>query len=348
VAESDFSYSVWTPQDVGTTVNLASIIPGWTAGAGDVVRLYSPPTWYGRDLPDAGESFSLFTNSVGACFAAGTGGSIFYTSKFGMAWTLQAVGAYALHAGDAQGYAVGDHGTILESTSGGSPWNAVASGTVANLYGVVAGGPYFAVAVGAGGTILKSADGGLTFSPRASGTTATLRAIDISRGGTSALVAVGDGGCVLKSTDQGETWCTLDAGTTANLYGVTVPSGNEYLVCGQGGVLLHTTTGGGSCLLHTDVPAVAPGAGDVRLGDLVPNPIKSSGAFDIQARRHVAVRVDLLDVRGRRVASLFDGELNAGEHRSLSVDARSLAAGIYFARAHGEGFDFTKRVIVAP
>jgi photosystem II stability/assembly factor-like uncharacterized protein len=51
---------------------------------------------------------------------------------------------------------VGDAGTILASTNGGGVWTPQASGSVANLNGVVVFGAN-AVAVGDAGTILTAA-----------------------------------------------------------------------------------------------------------------------------------------------------------------------------------------------
>lgn len=58
-------------------------------------------------------------------------------------------------------------------------------------------------------------------------------------------------------------------------------------------------------------------------------------------------RVDLLDVAGRRVRRLFDGDVTAGVAR-VSVDARALRAGLYFVAAESGGARVTRRWVLLP
>jgi hypothetical protein len=62
-----------------------------------------------------------------------------------------------------------------------------------------------------------------------------------------------------------------------------------------------------------------------------PNPFNPSTtiSFLLPQREHVTLKV--FDVLGREVATLVDGELNAGEH-SVNFNAEWIPSGVYFAQ----------------
>ncbi len=82
------------------------------------------------------------------------------------------------------------------------------------------------------------------------------------------------------------------------------------------------------------------------LGAAYPNPVAGRSTMSLSANASQEVVVDLFDVRGRRVAELFSGNLLAGETRLVSVDAGRLASGIYFVRATGSEFAATRKIVV--
>jgi photosystem II stability/assembly factor-like uncharacterized protein len=66
-----------------------------------------------------------------------------------------------VHFVDAQvGWAVGDGGTILNTSDGGTNWAAQTSGTIKRLRSVHFTNAQVGWAVGEDGTILKTCDGG--------------------------------------------------------------------------------------------------------------------------------------------------------------------------------------------
>lgn len=253
-ALSDFTRTVWTPVNTGTASDLISVHQPssgqvWVGASGGDVQILISGTWESRDIP-SGQNFRLRSRSSGATWAIGSGGSIYSTLNLGQDWALKHTAAVQLHDGsgfvNSLAYFVGDDGTFLRTTNG-VDFIAKDTGTSADLYGAGDGPANWPYAVGAGGTIIRSTDGELTFDLLFSGTTQNLRAFSTSAQNANWMLAAGDDGTLLKSTDAGDSWCSLDTGSSADFNAVAMLTNSEYLVAGDGGVLLRTTTGGGTC-----------------------------------------------------------------------------------------------------
>jgi hypothetical protein len=204
-----------------------------------------------------------------------------------------------------------------------------------------------ALVAGEGGTMLRTIDGGATWTPISLPTSATIHELDTSGQNSLWVLACGEGGVLLRSTNAGVTWCHLDTGVSANLYTVDMVSNSEYIVAGEGGLLLRSTTSGGGCYDPTPVPLLPSAApAGLRLSAAWPQPVRTSGALRLSVDRDQRVEAFLVDVSGRRVATLYGGAARAGQPSLLSLDARSLAAGVYFVRVNGETDSATRRVVV--
>ena len=144
------------------------------------------------------------------------------------------------------GTAVGDNGTILHTTDGGSTWTAQASGTTQVLFGVSFVDAQTGTAVGDNGTILHTADGGGTWTAQASGTTSILYAVSFVDPYSGTVV--GDNGTILHTADGGSTWTAQPSGTAMQLRGVTFVDASAGTAVGGDGwsttVILRTTDGG--------------------------------------------------------------------------------------------------------
>jgi hypothetical protein len=80
------------------------------------------------------------------------------------------------------------------------------------------------------------------------------------------------------------------------------------------------------------------------LSAVYPNPFNPSAAFTLSVRQPQYVSLGLYDVLGRRVATLFDGHLDASASHAFSIDGSGLASGAYLVRANGERFTASRRV----
>jgi hypothetical protein len=81
-------------------------------------------------------------------------------------------------------------------------------------------------------------------------------------------------------------------------------------------------------------------------GQVSPHPVVGSSTFEIAVGSTEQVRVEVIDVRGRVVATLHDDVLPANVRRQLILNSDGLAGGVYVVRVTGESFTSTRRVAV--
>ncbi|HEX8385521.1 MAG TPA: M36 family metallopeptidase, partial [Rubricoccaceae bacterium] len=89
------------------------------------------------------------------------------------------------------------------------------------------------------------------------------------------------------------------------------------------------------------------GGGVARLSVAGPNPFTMGTTMALTVDRDQDVRVDLLDLLGRRVAVLYDGPVTVGAAVPVRVAGAGLPSGVYVVRAAGETFTLSERVTVA-
>lgn len=77
-----------------------------------------------------------------------------------------------------------------------------------------------------------------------------------------------------------------------------------------------------------------------------PNPIVGRGTLEFTMPRPERTRLDVFDVLGRRVATLFDGPAEATRAYRVEVDARDLPGGTYVARLSSPSFSKTTSFVV--
>jgi hypothetical protein len=97
--------------------------------------------------------------------------------------------------------------------------------------------------------------------------------------------------------------------------------------------------------------AVGPGtAGALALSAPRPNPFPNETRFSLTLAGDAPADVSIYDVDGRRVASLYHGDLRAGTHeftwQGRSADGSSMQSGVYFVRARVAGKILTRRAVL--
>ena len=81
------------------------------------------------------------------------------------------------------------------------------------------------------------------------------------------------------------------------------------------------------------------------MGDVYPNPARSSATVRFDLPRAVHVRVMVFDLRGRRVGMILDSTRPAGRH-VVALNTEHLPSGTYYVRLKGEEFSGTRIVHV--
>ncbi|MGV3637894.1 MAG: T9SS type A sorting domain-containing protein, partial [Flavobacteriales bacterium] len=79
---------------------------------------------------------------------------------------------------------------------------------------------------------------------------------------------------------------------------------------------------------------------------VVPNPASAQADLLVQQERSASIAIEMLDVTGRSVGTVFSGVLAAGEHR-IALPVKGKPAGVYFVRTRSEnGLIGTVRVVL--
>ncbi len=81
-----------------------------------------------------------------------------------------------------------------------------------------------------------------------------------------------------------------------------------------------------------------------KIGDAYPNPFNPQSQFTLQIPESEHVRIDLFDVTGRLVETLYDDVLASGTQHRFTIDGSSLSSGIYLYRIAGKSFTESRRV----
>jgi choice-of-anchor B domain-containing protein len=127
------------------------------------------------------------------------------------------------------------------------------------------------------------------------------------------------------------------AGTDAYTYQMTElgPGSHQFRI-------RHVSTSGDESVSEPVRVRVLPDDPFTLLG--LPNPIRGRQAFTLVLQETQDVRIRLYDLLGRRVATLYDGEIQAGTRRPLVIAPQ--ASGMYFLRVQGEDAQVTRKVVV--
>lgn len=138
-------------------------------------------------------------------------------------------------------YIAGRNGTFRYTTNNGATWQSTDLPDTAQDYVVYRPNSTF-FALGSGGAIYADLNGGsISWLERESGTTSALRAAE----STSVLMAFGDDGTMLLADNLlGENWTSIASGTSADLYAVAEQGASNWLVVGEGGLILKSTDNG--------------------------------------------------------------------------------------------------------
>jgi uncharacterized Ntn-hydrolase superfamily protein len=101
--------------------------------------------------------------------------------------------------------------------------------------------------------------------------------------------------------------------------------------------------------LPTPAPA-EPAARGFALRQNRPNPFNPSTEIGFEMARTGQATIEIVDITGRRIVTLVDGERAAGAHRvtwrGTDASGRSLPSGVYFYRFEAPGFSDTRKMLL--
>lgn len=131
----------------------------------------------------------------------------------------------------------------------------------------------------------------------------------------------------------------LPSGMTS-LSGLALDCGsNQAWASNTGGLVYHFSI---PCGTSSSAPAAI--ARTFRLSDIYPNPYRDGASFALDVDRPQHVRLTVHDLRGREVAILHDGSVDAGR-RIFTLDGAALEPGAYVVEAKGARAIATRRVM---
>jgi photosystem II stability/assembly factor-like uncharacterized protein len=252
----------WTTGPSNTTFNLRSVwftssLVGWAVGYGGTVMR----TLNGGGAWTRQNNVAVADNLYDVCFAnadtgwaVGGNGLVLRTVDGGDNWEQRRLPTgFALRsvsfAGTRDGWAVGDNGIVAGTHDAGATWFVVPSLTSQPLHAVWRVNASTAVAVGALGTVLRTVTTpdsvAWTITPGA-GANYVLEGLSMVSptigfaSGANGLT----GSAMLRTDDGGQTWVPQSPPTTSTLHEVFFVDALRGWTAGEGGVILHTATGG--------------------------------------------------------------------------------------------------------
>jgi photosystem II stability/assembly factor-like uncharacterized protein len=186
--------------------------------------------------------------------AVGYGGTFMKTTNAGLNWyithdaagvqTTTQISLYNAHFFNMNtGLVCGESGRIWRTTSGGTTWDSIASGTSSLLYGMHFIDANTGFACGSSGAFIKTTDAGLTWAVVATGVTYTLYNV-FALNANNLYVATGTAAILLTSTDGGTNWIKDTTGASTTLYDVAFKDANTGVVSGSSTNIRYTTDAG--------------------------------------------------------------------------------------------------------
>ena len=321
-------------------------------------------------VDSTGDLWDLVQNSQGQLIAGANGEGVRISSDGCATWTQTSLQenkvVKSLYIDSSDGIFAGTDGDGLFYSADGSSWQNLGlpggndQAIIQNSLGEIFLGIW-------GSGVFRSGDFGVNWVHCDSGLTG-VNVRDLAMNSAGILFAGTTDGGVFRSSDDGVSWEAVNNGLTApypfdlainsqghlfaaTYYGVfrTMDNGDNWedISSGIGAVFVRSiaiahdgiayagTEGGmvyksSSSTTSIDEPSdVVPEA--FTLAQNYPNPFNGGTRIGFQLTESGIVRLELFDVTGRRVATMLDGVLSAGQHHVM-LRSSEFVSGIYFYR----------------
>lgn len=160
-----------------------------------------------------------------------------------------------------------------------------------------------------------------------------------------ALTVAGEGGTFTA------TWQVAGVPDTWALTLLDTETGRTYDLRTDSSAAFASDTTDAERFVLTIVPGRATASSDAPdavavVGRFAPNPASGASMLHVRAGRGGPLRAVLVDALGRRVTTVFDGDVGAGQAVDLRVDTAALAGGLYVLRVEADGVVESRRLTV--
>ncbi len=307
----------WITQNSGVSQNLndvqfASITDGWAVGEDGVVL----------KTTDGGQTWSSMTLPITE--------------------TPELFGVFAFSANRA---VVAGQGVLYQTLDGGASWSGYSNSNL-TFYAVTFTDSLHGWAAASDGKVYATTDGGANWVAQTTGTSNPLYHVefwDFNLGW-----AVGANGTILQTVDGGAHWEADQSPTQLDLNYVAFPDTSNGWVLGNGGTVLNGNVGTIVGITHSPAPANIPAS--VRLLPNFPNPFNPSTTIGVQLNHRQRVRLDIFNLRGQKIRTLWVGELDAGTHSFVwdgRDDAgRQVSSGMYVYQLRTSRQSISRKMIL--
>jgi len=322
-------------------IKFKDTLHGWMVGGSRILITKDKGKNWDRYFTPSIITCATFFDSLNGF--AGGGDSIYATTDGGITWKSQTIEPHAGSIGildiifvdKKYGWAVG-YDKNINTVDSGKTWRINDSSMVSysvcftdTLHGYIVGVDPL-IGFGPEGVIKVTSDGGNSWLPHYFSGTELNNVVFMN---DSSGWVVGEYGFVLHTTDRGINWTQIESGTTSQLYSVFFLSGGKigYIFGADSTLLKYDKT--------VDVKEVKmPSPLSSSLSQNYPNPFNPYTNISYQLSKAGFVNLKVYDMLGRQVATLVDGQKDAGYHSAI-FDGTRLSSGIYIVRFTAQSSD---------
>ena len=322
----------------------------WMAGGvfGGIGRIWhsgdSGVSWQPQPVAALSKFFDItFLDSLKG-FAVGLNGIVYCTTNGGLSWTPKNSGSNewllsVTTTNDSTAFIAGGFGTMLRTRDFGNTWQPLPTNTQEWLTSVSFMDDSFGIATGNQGLILRTKDAGDSWediSPPDN--CCDFTDVALFRGKTArngrqnggiGITAVGYGGTIFYSKDGGDSWIQQNSHTFNPILATHFTDSATGTAVGFFGTILRTNTVGPLLSQHEPIQAEDIGYGP--LEGVYPNPFGEELNIPFYLPHPMYVELNLVDLQGRKVATLEQAQLAAGQH-TYHWQPRGISAGMYLVR----------------
>jgi photosystem II stability/assembly factor-like uncharacterized protein len=291
-------------------------------------------------------------------WVAGENGQLAGSADGGRTWVKAVLDSGLAPLGDLRkirfmtpsyGYVTGGRfdltGTIWRTWNGGAFWSAMGAAPepindvhfIDSLHVIGVTGDY-----DYGSGLVRTTDAGVTWNYTYLGIWGDARGLAF-RTPAEGWAVLGFAGRCMVTRDTGATWQSFFTPETSSVSDIQFLTERRGIMVGADGRIFRFDPEAVSVPVTDAVPA------QTRLLPPYPNPFNATTALEFEIGERAQVRLQIVDITGRIVATLVDGMRDKGTYAAV-FNAGSLASGIYFCRLQllgpESGFSATARLLL--